>query len=554
MNDPDPLPILTAIDPDTLPDQCVSLDQSSWRLDDISALHNSILMCQSMDYLTRQQAGVALLGQGDLEGAIQCFVESLHVKPDCLESLLYLGQAHVAAGRPEEALDPLFYALALYADSPEAHLCMADALRAQGNHEGALECFLAAHEIRPDDATILLDLGSTQTSLGLFVDAVQAFRNACELNPCCVDACINLAAALHVLGEFDESIVASYRALALQPDHPLARFNLSLVQLLLGDYAAGFDNYEHRFHGQRAEGLLRAQPPCTRWQDQHLPAAGRILLVSEQGLGDTVQFMRFLPELRSRGLSVRLCAEEQLHGLIKQAGVDDAPLTPPQANHWSDGCWLPLLSLPRLLGVRAGDPLRNSPYLQAPLPQLAYWSRRLEAEPRPIIGLHWQGNPSSEAPGQWCRSLALEQMRPIAALGIGSLVSLQKGDGAEQRQRCSFAQHFVACQAEIDQAWDFLDALALIACCDLVITSDSCLAHLAGAMGHPTWLLLARVPDWRWGLESERTSWYPSMQLFRQRRAGDWSEVMERVAAALPAFLAAQARRSAQQGGPASDR
>jgi ADP-heptose:LPS heptosyltransferase len=126
----------------------------------------------------------------------------------------------------------------------------------------------------------------------------------------------------------------------------------------------------------------------------------------------------------------------------------------------------------------------------------------------------------------------------VAACAGGSLLALQKGPGAEQRQACSFADRFVACQDAVDRAWDFLDAVALIALCDLVITSDSCVAHLAGAMGHPTWLLLASVPDWRWGLEGEQSGWYSSLRLFRQRQAGDWHELMQRVEATLPAYLA----------------
>ena len=156
-----------------------------------------------------------------------------------------------------------------------------------------------------------------------------------------------------------------------------------------------------------------------------------------------------------------------------------------------------------------------------------------EKTKKAIIGINWKGNPKTEKSTLQGRSLELEFFAPIASCSQISLLSLQKGTGSEQLKTCSFKDRFVSCQDQINDAWDFLETAAIIANCDLVITSDTSVAHLAGGMGKTTWLLLHKVPDWRWGLEGDSTFWYPSMRLFRQKKRGDWNEVMERVAEAI---------------------
>jgi hypothetical protein len=259
----------------------------------------------------------------------------------------------------------------------------------------------------------------------------------------------------------------------------------------------------------------------------------KLLLVAEQGLGDTLQFMRYLLPLRRAGVKVSLCAQTKLHGLIKASGIDPAPLSPDQANAVSDGHWLPLLSLPGRLGVSPDRPIISASYISTPPDLQARWKRILAPERRPIIGINWQGNPGYETVHSVGRSLSLQAFAPIALRTKASLLSLQKGFGSEQLQACSFRSRFVACQSQVDDSWDFLETAALISQCDLVITSDTAVAHLAGGLGQPTWLLLQKVPEWRWGLEGDTTFWYPSMRLFRQKQRGDWNEVIERVAAEL---------------------
>jgi hypothetical protein len=247
--------------------------------------------------------------------------------------------------------------------------------------------------------------------------------------------------------------------------------------------------------------------------------------------------MRYVIPLRNQGVAVSLCALPKLHSLIQASGIDPSPLTPEQANQVTDGRWIPLLSVPRHLEVSPSHPIITEPYIKTTDELIAKWKSILAAEQNNIIGINWQGDPKTEKIEFKGRSFPLETLAPIAQTTNTSLLSLQKGFGSEQLENCSFKDRFVSCQDQISETWDFLETAAIIANCGLVITSDTSIAHLAGGMGKPTWLLLKKVPEWRWGLEGETTFWYPSMRLFRQSERGNWNELMERVAEELQKHL-----------------
>jgi hypothetical protein len=304
--------------------------------------------------------------------------------------------------------------------------------------------------------------------------------------------------------------------------------------LLGGDYKNGWEKYEWRTKIEKNTSKPHALPKCIPWSGETaLNQIKQLLLVTEQGLGDTLQFMRYATALRNQGISVLFCAQPELHSLIKTSGIDPSPLTPEQANQVSEGQWIPLLSVPRHLEISPDNPVITEPYIKTTDELITKWAGTLETEERPIIGINWQGNPITEKTGLRGRSLALETFAEIIGSSQITLLSLQKGFGSEQLETCSFKDRFISCQDQVNDTWDFLETAAIIANCDLVITSDTSVAHLAGGMGKATWLLLHKVPDWRWGLEGGTTFWYPSMRLFRQKERGNWIEVMERVAEAL---------------------
>jgi len=180
----------------------------------------------------------------------------------------------------------------------------------------------------------------------------------------------------------------------------------------------------------------------------------------------------------------------------------------------------------------------DAPYLAADPEKTKHWANAMApGKGGSLIGFNWQGNPLTENSFFRGRSFPLETYAPLAELEGCEWVSLQKGPGSEQLEHCSFRHRFVAAQAEIDQAWDFVETLSILQVCDLVITSDTSVAHLAGALGRPTWVLLKYVPDWRWGLEGSSTPWYPTMRLFRQQEANNWEPVIAAVREALTTFL-----------------
>lgn len=444
--------------------------------------------------------GIVLREQGDLEAAIAAYRRALARKPD-------------------------------YAD---AHNNLGIALRETGDLEGSRQAYLQALAIQPDHSDALYNLGLSLHDLDRIDEAIAAYRQALSSKPIYPQAHLNLGNALLARGDHAAAIRSYGSALQQRPDYPDALWNLSHAQLLSGDYAAGWPNYEWRDHPSRRDPTVtHAHPPCARWQGEPLTRGQRLLLVSEQGLGDTLQFVRYALPLRQRGVEVSLCAQPRLHGLLRVSGLAESPLTPEQAAAVQEGLWTPLLSVPRHLGVSPAEPIHTAPYLRTEEALIQRWRDRLAGERRPLIAIHWQGNPDQEKGIARGRSLPLEGLAPLAAACGGTLVSLQKGVGSEQLRRCSFRDRFASCQPSIDSCWDFLETAAILAVCDLVISSDSALAHLAGGMGLPTWLLLKHVPDWRWGLEGESSFWYPSLRLFRQRQAGDWPELIERVATAL---------------------
>ena len=365
------------------------------------------------------------------------------------------------------------------------------------------------------------------------IESILLLQRALQLKPNNPEAHNNLGNALREQGDLDAAIASYNIALQFKPNYPEAQVNLSMAELQAGDYKSGWQRYEYRFEYKKDEGILNASPCCERWNNKAIMQDIQLLLVSEQGLGDTLHFMRYATALRNQGISVSFCAPPNLHSLIKTSGIDPSPLTSQQANEVSEGQWIPLLSVPRHLGVSPESPIITEPYIKTTNELIDKWKGILSAEQGPIVGINWQGNPTHEKTNSIGRSLPLETFAAIATNTNATLLSLQKGFGSEQLDICSFKDRFINCQDQVNDTWDFLETAAIIANCDLVITSDTSVAHLAGGMGKITWLLLKKVPEWRWGLEGDTTFWYPSMRLFRQKERGNWNEVMERVAEAL---------------------
>ena len=503
------------------------------RFDELIVLLKRVLELKPDYPDAHNSLGIALQKQGDLVAAIASYSKALELKPNYPAAHYNLGNALKGQDDLAAAIASYNKALELKPDYLEAHYNLGNALKEQGDLAAAIASYSKALEIKPSCPDAYNGLGSAFKEQGNLAAAIGSYNKAVELKPDHPDAHYNLGVVLQEQGDLEGAISSYNTALEIKPSFPDAHWNLGLAMLMSGDYKRGWRKYEWRAKREKTNSKPHAQPQCNLWDGSRLDPESQILFVSEQGLGDTLQFMRYVLALRRQGIQVSLCAQQKLHSLIRVSGIDPAPLTPEQANAVVEGRWIPLLSAPRHLGVSPDNPVITEPYIKTTEELVAKWQVILAGEIRPIIAINWQGNPEHEKTSSRGRSLPLEAFAPIARYANASLLSLQKGFGSEQLASCSFQERFVSCQKQVDETWDFVETAAIIANCDLVITSDTSVAHLAGGMGKTTWLLLKKVPEWRWGLKGETTFWYPSMRLFRQNERGNWDEVLRRVAEAL---------------------
>ena len=448
-------------------------------------------------------------------------------------ALVGRGATLIALHRYEEALAPLERAIQLVPGDADAHTQRGVALLNLERNVEALESFDRALAIRPDVSEVLNNRGIALTAAGRPSEALESFISSAVRGGTNADNHTNIGIVLKILGRHREAAASFGRALADKPEDPSAKFALAFLYLTLGEFALGWPLYEARFDVP-ALGNPARHFSAPRWNGIE-PLAGKTLLVhAEQGLGDVIQFCRYLPLLAAQGASVVFEVMSSLKALLRSlppairlVGRDE-PL--PRVDYYC-----PLLSLPLAFKTRLDTIPAQVPYLTAESERTATWMQRLQALPGLRVGIAWQGNLAVEKL-IWARgrSIPLAALEPLAQLPGVRLVSLQKGPGLEQLRNVPFAERIMDLSADLDRGPDaFLDTAAVIAGLDLVISSDTSVAHLAGALGRPVWTVLAASPEWRWGLERSDSPWYPTMRLFRQTTDGDWTAVVAAIAEAL---------------------
>ena len=480
--------------------------------------------------------GNILINLGKLKEAELCTRKAIKLKPNLAEAHNNLGSILRDIGRLQEAELCTRKAIKLKPNLAEAHNNLGSILRDIGRLQEAELCTRKAIKLKPNLAEAHNNLGSILRDIGRLQEAELVTRKAIELNHNCPYTHSNIGTILRDIGKLKEAELSLLKAIELNHDCANAYFNLSFIELQRGNYQSGLEHYEYRFIKQQPI-IPHINAPIKRVRNEKLRKGEKLLVVSEQGLGDTLQYMRYVPYLRELGFDVSFCPQLKLNSLVKASTIDLNPLTPNQANKISEGKWIPLLSLPRYLKVSPENPIVSKPYIFSEDVLNKKWKHILSKERRPIIGINWQGNPKAEKNYQKGRSLPLETFSNLALNNNFKFLSLQKGFGSEQLNHCSFKNNFVECQPLIDATWDFLENAAIIENCDLIITSDTSIAHLAGGIGKSTWILLKDCPEWRWGNEGEITFWYPSMRLFRQKERNNWNEVMQRVSIELEKFF-----------------
>jgi tetratricopeptide (TPR) repeat protein len=456
--------------------------------------------------------------QNKLEEAIGCYRQALRINPECWEACINLGNVLDRQDKVDEAIECYRQAVRLKVDSAEAYNNLGAALMRQDQRDQAVHCYLQALRHKPDYADVYSNLSIALREQGRLDDASTCAQHALRLNSGHLEAKNNLGSVLMELGRLEESLACFEQVLCQNPGHVEAHFNRALLWLLQGNWAQGWPEYEWRWQA-KASLLSSYQQP--RWDGSHLKGR-KLLLVAEQGLGDTLQFIRYAPLLKERGASIIVCCQKALLRILKNMPGIDA-LVPEGAALPAFDVYAPLMSLPGILQTTPDTVPANVPYLSADADLCEQWRRELSLLDGFKIGIAWQGNPTYKR--DRCRSIPFSHLESLSRLPGVRLLSLQKGLGD--------------LGSRIDEiAGPFMDTAAIMQNLDLVITSDTAIAHLAGALGVPVWLALSYSPDWRWLLDRQDSPWYPSMRMFRQARPGDWQELFQRVEAELVKLLA----------------
>lgn len=461
--------------------------------------------------------------EGRSERALQLLEKGEASAPDDVAVLTDLGNLLKSLGRIEEAATRHRRVLEILPNSPFAMSNLASTY-VRGKRIGeAVDLFGRAIELAPKDAEIAYNLGNALIADERFDVAADAMRRVLSLVPDHVGARSNLGVALREMGRPVAAVDALRQAVARAPDYGDAWWNLSLALLMDGRYADGWAAYEWR---RRIPGFAVRPVEGEPWEGGDL--AGRTLLVhAEQGLGDTFQFARYLPLAAGKGGRTVFACQDAIVPLL--SAIDGMPPIVGDGDRLPEfDVHAPLMSLPYLLGIAAPHIPDEIGYLTAEPARRDRWRAALSG-PALKIGIAWQGRPQYKADHR--RSIPLRNFSALASVPGVSLHSLQRGFGTEQLAASPWGSAVGDFGERFDSDGAFLDTAAVISELDLVITSDTAIAHLAGALGTETWVALARIPDWRWGLKGETCPWYPSMRLFRQETAGDWFGVFERIAA-----------------------
>ncbi len=550
----------------------------------LKGMHNESLACGLRaaqlrpDYAeAHNNVGIALQSMGKLEEALEAYRRAINAKASFAEPYSNMAVALINLNRNEDAIPILRKALEIRPNFPEVYNNLGNALQSSGNIDGAITCFRQAIAQRPEFAEAHSNLGNALQACSRFDEAIVACRQALAIRPEFPDALNNLGISLQAQGHIYEAAEFLRRAIAgraefpeahsnlgvslqcagrlaeaeqsyrhsitLRPAYAEAHFNLSLILLLTAQWAEGWKEYEWRWKVPSFPSLRRtfkkpmwdgSAPPTPA-----LEAGNTVLLHAEQGIGDTIQFIQFVPLVKRLGWRVVLECQSELRRLFDPSAGDlgvsflgerlsaDGRGLPPFDLH------LPLASLPFALGIhdpKLADRLRN-PYLKADPRLAARWKDLTDAPGKLKVGLVWAGSPTHK--DDLNRSVTLDLYKSLVRPNV-KFFSLQLGKASQQAKTPPEGMDLVDLT---DRIGDFADTAALISHLDLIVTVDTAVGHLGGAMAKPTFVLIPFMPDFRWTMNGQDTPWYTTLRLFRQSTRGDWPGVMSRINAALDEML-----------------
>lgn len=507
------------------------------------------------EYFSNFGAGLNRLG--DLDGAANAFCRALELKPDFATAFHDYGNVLLKQGKLDEALVCFTRAIGIDPFYTNAHHQRAKVLQKFGRHTEALAAFNEALAIKPDNAEALCRRGLVLLAMKRFDEALASAEQAKRIDPSYAEAFNVCGSTLHRIDRFDEALVNFNRALSLAPErtevllnraatldelhrfqegerdiaavlrnnpsHADAHWNDGLHHLLLGDFAGGWPKAEWRW---KSASLMMRNPHAAAPQWRGEPIEGKtVLLYSDQGMGDAIFFARYAPLVAARGARVILQVEPLLIDLLRNVDgvamcVEKGTSAPPFDLQCS------LMSLPLAFGTTADSIPAEVPYLD-PVIDRERWRERLAGLRTPRVGLVWSGNPNHANDHR--RSIDFVKLEPLFSLPM-TFVSLQKDIRPADRLAMEKHPQVLDLGSEVE---NFTDTAAVLSCLDVLISVDTSVVHLAGALGRPVWALLPYTPDWRWLLDRQDSPWYPSARLFRQDATRDWSAVIDDVRAAL---------------------
>jgi tetratricopeptide (TPR) repeat protein len=492
------------------------------------------------DYLEALlELGRTLENDRRFEDAASCFTRALNLHPDSMPACLGLGRVLRATDQFEPAKHCFCLALRVDPSSVDASVGLGELYLARRNYAEAMRCLTSALALNPDSAPLLNGMGNVYRELGQIDDAMKAYALALSANPGEAAVHFNIAGAHTALGAYPEAVASYSQAIRLNPDYVEAHANKALLQLMLGDLAGGWEEYEWRFKmkdpSQKIDNRTFDRPV---WDGSDF-SGKTLLLRAEQGVGDMIQFSRYAPLVRRRGGTVVLECPPRLGRLFRGAAGVDAVVERQSVPPVDFDLYIPLLSVPRFFTRSVTDIPALVPYL-APEPETVERTRALFTPGEFNVGICWQGNRGYKGDGQ--RSIPLRAFLPLLQTPGVRFYSLQKGEGSDQIHELPPCHAPVDLSPVLDNGADaFIETAGAMQYLDLIISSDTALPHLAGALGRPVWVLLPHTPEWRWLLDRDDSPWYPTMRLFRQQKPGDWASVVEPAARQ----LASLARRGA---------
>jgi len=502
--------------------------QNKGQLDEAIACYQKAIKLDPYITEAYSNLGILLQKKERPDEAIACYRKAIELNPNHANTYYNLGIILQDKGELDEAIACYQKVIQLTPGFYNAYSNLGNIFKDKGQFDGAMTFYKKTIELNPGDAGAYCNIGLIYQDRGQIDEAITFYQKAIESDPNMALAFNNMGTAFQDKGQFDEAMTFYQKALLIDPNDALAHLHHSLILLLHCDFREGWKEYEWRL---KAKDFIKREFSQPLWDGSDI-AGKTILLYTEQGFGDAIQFIRYVPLVAERGARVILVCPKELKSLCQTVeGVSEVIAGGEQLPSFDVHC--SLLSLPLVFNTTLGTIPAKIPYITVEPALIQKWRDNIEPHnSKRKIGLVWAGVPGYKRDKK--RSFSLETFSPFTHFKDITFYSLQKGKGAEQAKNPPDGMNLIDYTDEIH---DFSDTAALIENLDLVISVDTAVAHLAGAMGKPVWTLLPFVPDWRWMLNREDSPWYPTMRLFRQPSVGDWKSVIHNVAKELEMYI-----------------